>query len=155
MKLTLNKEYAQRHLFVTVLMLALGGWFGYDGFIRYPETSAHGLYVEIEKSEPQDGMDLEAFKRQKTQTQYGFTVLCLLASAVVGLRLLKSSKFDFEFDSEGFAWNGVRHAYGDIKKVDDADWEKKRITRITVDEGVCTLDAWHHTGVKEFHEKLS
>ena len=53
-------------------------------------------------------------------------MLCLLASAVVGLRLLKSSKFDFEFDSEGFAWNGVRHAYGDIKKVDDACAKKEK-----------------------------
>lgn len=155
MKLKLNREYAQRHLFVTLLMLGLGGWFGYDGFIRYPSTSAHDLYVEIEKAEPPAGFELEAFKKQKTQTQYGFTVLCLLASAIVGLRLLKNSKFDFSFDDEGFEWKGVRHVYGDIKKVDDSAWESKRITRITVDEGVCTLDAWHHVGVKEFHEKLS
>ena len=50
MKLKINSEYATRHLFVTLLMIGLGGWFGYDGFVRYPATSADALYRSIEKS---------------------------------------------------------------------------------------------------------
>ena len=86
MKLVLNKEYAGRHLFVTLLMVGLCCWFGYDGFIRYPATPAAELYASIEGSEPPEQMtdeQLEAFKKQKTQTQYGFTALTFLAALVV------------------------------------------------------------------------
>ena len=75
MKLKLNGEYAGRHLFVTLLMVGLCGWFGYDGFVRYPATPAAELYKSIEGSDAPDGFDLEAFKAQKTKTQYGFCLL--------------------------------------------------------------------------------
>ena len=154
MKLKVNSEYLTRHLFVTLLMVGLCGWFGYDGFVRYPSTPAAELFTSIEGREPGErelqGDYLEKFKRQKIQTQYGFTALALLAALVVGLRLLKSCTFEFEFDDEGFVYKGVRRAYADIKQVDRAQWDKKGI--IVVD-GI-TLDAWHHLGVKEFAEKL-
>ena len=198
MKLKLNREYATRHLFVTLLMLGLGGWFGYDGFVRYPATPAAELYKSIEGSDAPAGFNLEAFKVQKTKTQYGFTFLCFLAALivgsrlfasiekreptarelegdylerfkdqktktqygftllaglvalVVGLRLFASYRFDFEFDDDGFVHQGRRRTYSDIKNVDRARWEKKGIIRV---DGI-TLDAWHHTGVKEFVEKV-
>lgn len=150
MKLTLNREYATRHLFVTLLMIGLGGWFGYDGFIRYPATPAAELYKSIEGSDAPAGYDLEAFKRQKTKTQYGFTFLSLIVALVVGSRLAASARFRFEFDDEGFVYRGRRHRYEDIKKVDRSLWEKKGILKV---DGI-TLDSWHHVGVKEFAEKL-
>lgn len=150
MKLKLNKEYARRHLFVTLLMTGLGGWFGYDGFVRYPATPAAELYRSIEGGDAPAGCDLEAFKRQKTQTQYGFTLLSGLAALIVGLRLLKSSRFAFEFDDEGFVHQGKRHAYAEIKDVDRSKWATKGILKV---DGI-TLDAWHHVGVKEFESKL-
>ena len=150
MKLKINREYATRHLFVTLLMIGLGGWFGYDGFVRYPATPAADLYRSIEGSDAPAGFNLEAFKDQKTKTQYGFTLLAGLVALVVGLRLFASYRFDFEFDDDGFVHQGRRRAYSDIKNVDRARWEKKGIIRV---DGI-TLDAWHHTGVKEFVEKV-
>ena len=150
MKLKINGEYAMRHLFVTLLMLGLGGWFGYDGFVRYPATPAADLYKSIEGSDAPAGFNLEAFKVQKTKTQYGFTVVCLLASLIVGARLYRSYKFAFEFDDEGFTYLGRRRAFSDIKKVDRSQWEKKGIAKV---DGI-TLDSWHHLGVKEFVAKL-
>jgi len=149
MKLTLNKEYATRHLFVVALMTGLCCWFGYDGFVRYPATPAAELYESIEGSRPLPTCNLEAFKKQKTQTQYGFTVLSGLAALVVGLGLLKSYRFDFEFDDEGFVYQGKRHAYSDVKTVDRSKWATKGILKV---DGI-TLDAWHHVGVKEFEAK--
>lgn len=160
MKLKLNREYAQRHLFVTILMLGLCIWFGYDGFIRYPATEAAQLYVQIEGREAPEGYDLEAFKRQKIQTQYGFTLLSLLAAAIVGCNLLRSAKFDFEHDDEGFSVKGEKFKYSDIVKVDRSSWQKKGIIRIFVSKAKSnaimsiTLDAWHHIGVKEIEPKL-
>ena len=151
MKLKLNKEYVRRHLFVTLLMAGLGCWFGYDGFVRYPSMAAADLYRMIEKNDPPAGMNLDAFKRQKTQTQYGFTVISLFAALVVGLRLLKAAKFDFEFDDSGFTCQGRRFANSDIVDVDRSAWEKKSILVLRLKGGEkIVLDAWHHLGVKEF-----
>ena len=153
MKLKLNKEYAGRHLFVTLLMMGLCCWFGYDGFIRYPATPAAELYRSIEGGEPPEQMtdeQLEAFKKQKTGTQHGFTILTLFVALVVGSRLAKSARFQFEFDDDGYVYRGRRHAYVAIKNVDRSKWEKKGV--IVVD-GI-ELDSWHHLGVKEFVEKL-
>ena len=154
MKLSLNKDYARRHLFVTVLMLGLGCWFGYDGLVAYPSMTAADLYRSIEKSDPPADLPaerLEAFKRQKTQTQYGFAVLALFAGAVVGLRLLKSARFAFEFDESGFTSNGRRYTRDDIAAVDRTRWETKTILVLRMKDGSThTLDAWHHLGVKDF-----
>lgn len=154
MKLKLNGEFAKRHLFVAVLMFGLGCWFGYDGFVKYPSTDAAVLYRSIEGSDAPAGTDLEAFKRQKTQTQYGFTVLALLAAALIGGHLWMVSKFDFSFDDEGFVFEGRRYAYGDIRTVDRAQWKKKGIIRISGEGFSVKLDAWHHAGVKEFAAKI-
>ena len=149
-KLKLNPEYAMRHLFVTLLMTGLFCWFGYDGFIRYPATPAAELYKSIEGSDAPEDCDLEAFKVQKTKTQYGFTILSLFVALVVGSNLLKSRRFKFEFDDTGYVYRGRRHDYSKIKKIDRSKWEKKGV--IVVD-GI-TLDSWHHLGVKEFVAKL-
>ena len=149
-RLKLNPEYAKRHLFVTLLMVALGGWFGYDGFIGYPATPAAELYKSIEKSDPPEGFDLEAFKRQKIGTQYGFTLLAFFVAAVVGSRLMRNRRFKFGYADDYYVYRGHRHLISEIKTVDRSKWEKKGIVKV---DGI-TLDAWHHLGVKEFVEKL-
>jgi len=154
MKLTLNKEFATRHLFVVVLMAGLGCWFGYDGFVGYPATPGDALYKSIEGSDAPVGYNLEAFKRQKIQTQYGFTVLAFLAALLVGGHLLSVSKFSFEFDDDGFVVGGKRHAYGEIKSVDRSLWEKKGIVTISGTGFSVRLDSWHHVGAKEFEAKI-
>ena len=150
MKLTLNREFATRHVGVALLMLGLSCWFGYDGFVRYPATPAAELYRSIEGNDAPEGFNLEAFKVQKTQTQYGFTFLTLLASLVIGGHVWLLSKFRFEYDDESYTFAGRRVAIKDIKSVDRSQWEKKGIIRV---DGI-KLDAWHHAGVKEFVEKL-
>ena len=145
-RLTLNREFAVRHLGVAALMLGLCGWFGYDGLVKYPATPAAELYRAIEGSDAPAGLDLEAFKRQKTQTQYGFAAFALLAALVVGGHVAWLARFRFAFDDEGFAVGGrPKRAFADVTAVDWSKWEKKGIVRM---DGV-TLDSWHHEGVKE------
>ena len=152
MKLKVNPEFFKRHLFVTVLMAGLGCWFGYDGLIGYPSMTGEALYrkIEGENAVIAEGKDLEAFKRQKIQTQYGFAALALLASLAVGLHLMKVVRFDFAFDDDGFVCGGKHHAWSDVKDIDRKAWEKKGIMKV---DGI-VLDAWHHQGVKEFNEKI-
>lgn len=154
-KLKLNKEYAFRHLFVTLLMAGLFLWFAYDGLVRYPKTPAAELYREIEKADAPQGYDLESFKRQKTTTQQSFALLALLASLTVGLRLLKAAQFDFAFDDTSFVWRGKTFALSEIAQIDRAKWESKAILAIRTKDGTkLTLDAWHHLGVKDFERIL-
>ena len=145
-RLTLNREFAVRHLGVAALMLGLFLWFGYDGLVKYPSTPAAELYRTIEGSDAPEGFDLDAFKRQKTQTQYGFAALALLAALVVGGHVAWLARFRFEYDDDGFSAGGrPRRAFADVKSADWSKWEKKGIVRM---DGV-TLDSWHHEGVKE------
>lgn len=155
MQLKSNREFVLRHLFVTVLLAGMGLWFAYDGLVTYPSLSARELYLKIEHAEPHDRVDLDAFKRQKTQSQYGFSVLALAASLAVGLHLLACTRFRFAFDETGFDWNGRRYGYGDIRAVDRSRWEKKAILRLVLADGSrVTLDAWHHAGVRDFESGL-
>lgn len=154
MKIKLNKDYAVRHLFVTVLMAALGCWFAYDGVITYPSMTPSELYRSIEGSDaPAEWTSekLDAFKKQKTQTQYSFATLSLLAALIVGTRLFKASKFDFDFDETTFTYNGRKFTRDDIADVDRSKWEAKSIAVLKLKNAPSiTLDAWHHVGVKEF-----
>lgn len=158
MKLQLNREFATRHLAVAALMFGLACWFGYDGVVRYPALPAHDIYVSIEKSEPTAGTDLEAFKRQKIQTQYGFSVLCLFAGALIALGVLMNKRRTLEWDDEKMAGSltgGRPLAFADVVGVDDAQWARKGIMVLLAKDGRrVKLDAWHHTGVKELVEKI-
>ncbi len=155
MKLSLNKEFARRHLFVTLLMVAMGGWFGYDGFVAYPSKTARELYVSCHKGEePADDLAAEKFRAAAIPRQKQFMALSLLAAALVGGHLWLVSRLRVEFDAEGFTWRGRRFAYADVAKVDDSDWCKKGIVRLTLAAGVLTLDSWHHTGVEDFRARL-
>lgn len=155
MKLKINREFLARHLFAFAVFAALGGWFGLDAFVRYPATSAHDLYVAIEKSEPRDGFDLEAFKAQKIATQKIFSLITLLVAAGVGLHILSVVRFKCEWDDEGFTAGGVRRRWSDITDVDTKLWESKNLLKIAGNDWKLTLDAWHHTGVKDFFKKVS
>ena len=144
--LKLNREFATRHVGVAILLFGLSCYFGYDGFVGYPSTPAADLYRSIEGSSAPEGFNLEAFKRQKIHTQYGFMALTFLAALIIGGHVWAISGFKFEFDDDGFVYCGKRTAYSEIKNVDRSHWDKKGILRV---DGI-KLDAWHHAGVKEF-----
>lgn len=158
MKLSLNKEYAVRHLGVAVLFLGLAGWFGYDGLVGYPSQTAHDIYVSIEKSEPPEGTDLEGFKAQKIKAQYGFAAIFAAISLVVGLRLWRSWKSTLEWDDEkmlGSLTGGKPLAFADVERVDERRWANKGILVLHADDGRrVTLDAWHHTGVEDLAKRF-
>jgi len=156
-KLTINKEFLRRHLFVVLLLGGMGLWFGYDGFVTYPALAPAALYEKIETTPPPPEMapaKLEAFKAQKIATQHGLCFALLAVTLIVGIHLVFVSRLDFAFDDAGFTWRGKRYAFADIKSVDRAKWEKKGILRLTLPDGKVTLDAWHHTGVNEFEKNL-
>ena len=158
MELKLNREFAMRHLGVAILFAALTCWFGYDGLVRYPSLSAHDIYVSIEKSEPGEGADLEAFKQQKIKTQHGFALLCLLASAVVALGVLRNKRRTLAWDDKemcGTLTGGRPLAFSDIVGVEDVQWARKGIIVFLAKDGRrVKLDAWHHAGVEELVAKV-
>jgi len=158
MTLTINNEFLRRHIFVLLVFAGMGAWFGYDGFVRYPDMPAAALYKSIESAEPPPHMTdakLQAFKDQKTATQRGLCAVLEFAALLVGLHLLAVSRLRFSFDGDGFTWNGKRYALADVKSVDRAKWAKKGILVLRLADGKVTLDPWHHVGVDEFEKKLA
>jgi len=158
MKLKLNGEFLRRHLFVFVVFAGMGAWFGYDGFVKYPNMPAADLYAAIESAPPPPEMSedgLRAFKAQKTASQRGLCAVLTLAALAVGLHLLAVSRFDFAFDDDGFVWKGRRYGFADIRSVDRSRWAKKGILRLALAGGAVTLDSWHHGGVVEFEGLLA
>lgn len=154
-KLSINTEYARRHLFAVLVTFGLALWFAYDGFVSYPATPAAELYKIIEKAEATAAVDLEAFKEQKIFSQIGFAALSFIASLTVFLRLLSSFLFKFSYDGKAFVWKGKTYSYSDIKAVDLRLWSKKGIACLTLDDGAkITLDSWHHRSVGDFLESL-
>ncbi|MCR5413263.1 MAG: hypothetical protein K6F50_00865 [Kiritimatiellae bacterium] len=154
MKLKLNREFLVRHLFAFAVFAALGGWFGFDALVRYPAADAAALYKAIEGSEPAKGTDLESFKRGKIATQRVFAILALLAAAGVGIHLAAVALVRVDWDDAGFSAGGVKRQWADVASVDDSLWEKKGVLRLSGEGWKLTLDAWHHTGVKEFFKKI-
>lgn len=144
----LNPDFARRYGFVALLFLGMGGWFAYDGLVVYPRLEAAALYESIEKSAPPPEMGterLEAFKRQKIHSQYGLAAVLFVASALVGLTLLKAWRFDFDPERAGR-----------ILSVDRSRWEKKGILVLDTENcGRVTLDAFHHLGITEYEKTLS
>lgn len=158
MKLKLNREFLFRHLFAVAVFCVLCAWFGLDAFVKYPNTPAAELYAAIEKSPPPPDMEtakLESFKRQKTMTQVLLAAVTGVAAIASGFHLLAVAGMRFAFDENGFVLSGKRFAWSDVKSVDRSAWESKRILRISGDGWRATLDAWHHTGVKEAEAALS
>jgi len=131
--LILNREFAVRHLSVALLMLGLGCWFGYDGYVNYPRQPESWFSERHLQKE-------NAIQRQKE-----FMLLAFLAALVIAGHVWLVARLRFEFDDESYVYKGVRKAFSKETKVDWSKWESKRIVKV---DGI-TLDAWHHTGVHD------
>jgi hypothetical protein len=116
MKLELNREFALRYLFVAVLMLGMGGWFGYDGYVKYPSMTATELYASHHGGKAADS-EAAAIKHQQQAIprQKQFMTLCLVASALVALVLIKAARMRFSYDDEGFEYKslfiGIKYSF--------------------------------------------
>ncbi|MBR4653339.1 MAG: hypothetical protein IKO72_08265 [Kiritimatiellae bacterium] len=146
MKLQLNREFALRHLGVALLMAALCGWFLVDGAIVYPQKDE--AYFE----------QLHTQKQRAIERQFQFAGLTGLAAVVIALGVLRNKRRTLEWDDGkmcGSLTGGRPLHFSDVEKVDDRRWESKGILVVHAKDGRrVTLDAWHHTGVKELAAKL-
>ena len=129
--LSLNREYAVRHLAVAALMLGMSGWFLFDGKVKYPAQD--DAFFE-ERHTKRD----VAIRRQ-----FQFSGLTLLAALVIAGRVGLEARRKFGFGKD------------DVAEIDFSQWEKKRIAHAVLKNGRrVALDAWHFTGVREFIAEL-
>ncbi len=140
MKLTLNREYAVRHLGVAALFAGLAGWFLYDAVFVYPYLPADGAH------------------RTTVEFQYSFAALLATAAFCIALRVWTNARRVVEWD-DGKLWGpgvgGAAIPFSDIVGVEDAQWARKGIIVFLAKDGRrIKLDAWHHAGVKALVEKL-
>lgn len=143
-----------RHIFVAALLLAMGCWFAYDGYVTYPSMTPAELYEKIERAKPPSEEAAVRVYNSAIPRQKQFMALCLIGSLIVGVGVFRSWRFDFEYDETGFTWKGRRMSIGDIKSVNASKWAKKGVLRLVTPAGGITLDAWHNKGVDGFAELL-
>ena len=140
MKLKINREYATRHLGVAALFFGLSCWFLYDAIFVYPNLPSDGTH------------------HTTAEFQYMFAAILGLASLVIATRVWLNWKSVVEWDSDKIWGSGVGSVpilFADIVGVEDAQWEREGIiVFLTKDGRRLTLDAWHHTGVRELVEKI-
>ncbi len=140
MKLTLNREYAIRHLGVAALFTGLSLWFLYDAIFVYPQHVNDGTH--------------------HTTVEFQYTSAALLAvfALIVAFRVFLSWKTKLEWDEEqmtGTPTLGVPLKFDAIDHLDTSKWEKKQILVVHAKDGRrVKLDAWHHAGARELAEKL-
>lgn len=140
MKLTLNREYAVRHLGVAALFAGLAGWFLYDAVFVYPYLPADGAH------------------HTTVEFQYSFAALLATAAFCIAFRVWANRKRVVEWDDEklwGPGAGDVETPFSEIVGVEDAQWARKGIIVFLVKDGRrIKLDAWHHAGVKELVAKI-
>ncbi len=167
MKLELNREYALRHLGVAFLFAVLCAWSVYDGAVGWPEKNA-----EWEKTSGwtlKDACAARANKEnipdekkpphwpEKITAQYYQAGVLGLVSLVIALGVLSAKRKTLEWNDDemcGTLTGGKRVRFTAVKSLDKSKWETKRILKVHAGERTFTLDAWHHTGVKELAKKL-
>ena len=155
MKLKLNREFAARHLFVTVLLTAMACWFGYDGYVTYPSLTPEALYERIEHSPPPSPEAAAKVWSNAIPRQKQFMALCLIGAAIVGFGVWRAARFRFAYRERGFSFRARRYKIDDVASVDDSQWKRKGILRLSVKDGSkIVLDGWHHSGVDGFYEIL-
>jgi len=156
MKLALNREYALRHLGVAALMAALCGWFVYDGAIAYPAMSDEDFKAEILHN-----LEYENFPKKRKETtdrQFQFAGIVGLAALVIAGGVWNAKRKTLEWNDaamNGTLTLGRPLPFQDVADIDKSRWDKKGILVVHAKDGrKVTLDAWHHTGVKELAAKL-
>lgn len=156
MKLSLNREYAVRHLGVAALMAALCAWFVYDGAVAYPAMSDVDFKEKVLHN--LDYPDFPKKRKETTDRQFQFAAIAGLAALVIAGGVWRAKRRIVEWDDSamtGPATGGRPLAFSDVADVDRSRWEKKGILVVHAKDGrKVTLDAWHHAGVKELAERL-
>lgn len=161
MKLSINREYAVRHLGVAALMTALCAWFIYDGAVTYPAMSDEDFKVKILHRQANDDTPMPDFPKKRkdaTNRQFQFAAIAGLAALVIAGGVLRTKRQTLEWDDDsmrGSLTGGRPLGFGDVADIDKSQWEKKGILVVRAKDGrKATLDAWHHAGVKELAERL-
>ena len=155
MKLTLNREFAFRHLGVAVLFFGLCCWFLYDGFVTYPKMDDATFNEQILHGRQGDFGKL---KQEAINRQYQFAGICGVAALLIALGVGRCRLQTLEWDDaqmSGSLTGGKPLAFADVSGVDDRRWEKKGILVVYAKDGRrFTLDTWHHAGAKDLAQKI-
>jgi len=170
MKLSLNREYALRHLGVALLFFGLAGWFLFDGAWAWPDENAawekdrattvtahleaHPEYRRAHAAADRDGIPHLPIEITRQFQFAGITAFAaLIIAGLVGLDARRTLTWD-DTTMTGSLTGGKPVAFADVA-VDDSQWARKGILKVFTKDGCrFALDTWHHTGARELAEKL-
>lgn len=164
----LSKSWLRRQIIASIALIALGGWFYYDGWIAYPRRDArYDQFTEWETAgKTPDEMKALARERgwpeEKPEKKYGPTYIAwqiylghvavaggILAAAWLVISMRQKLSCDA---TTIFGVNGERVPFSAITEIDLRKWDSKGIAYAAFEDhgktGRLTIDDYKFTGAE-------
>ncbi len=155
----IDGSYRIKLIIMTVVLLALSGWFAYDGFVKYPlqqeQSEVYASYMQPAVGDPDyDGWVEEAKangwseKAPKPKSdndimlQKVLSSICLVLGLVVGTATLRRMLLTVSANEEGLAVNGNVTPWAELTEVESSKWLTKGILIVRHANGKVLLDDW-------------
>ena len=150
--------YRWKHLIMSILLIAGGLWFAYDGWIKWPKQNAQIEQVQKDKVAAQDAGDsakVEALSKQLSSmshhTETDILIQKLLAFTLPafglfwGVWTLRDTRGLYRMTGDKLQAPGHPPiTYSDIRRIDKRKWDRKGIAFLHYDHagrsGVLKLD---------------
>jgi hypothetical protein len=150
--------YRWKHLIMSILLIAGGLWFAYDGWIKWPKQNAQIEQVQRDKVTAQDAGDnarVEELSRQLSSmshhTETDILIQKLLAFTLPafglfwGVWTLRDTRGLYRMTGDKLQAPGhPAITYADIRRIDKRKWDRKGIAFLHYDHqgraGVLKLD---------------
>ena len=141
--------YRWKHLIVAIAMLAAGGWFAYDGWIKWPRENAHIVEVQKAKeaaSTANDTAKVEALAKELSDLSYHsewdlffqkFLAITLPAFGLFwGGWTLRDTRGVYRMSANTLKVPGHPSVtVDDIRRIDKRKWDKKGIAFLHYEVG--------------------
>ena len=138
--ISLNREFAFRHLGVAILFAGLSLYFLYDAVFVYPNL-------------PPDGPH-----HTTVEFQYTSAALLMAIAAIVAAGVLRTWRATLSWTEQAMEGNLVGNrpaSFADVESLDTRRWRSKGILAVKFKDGRrLVLDTWHHAGARELAERL-
>jgi hypothetical protein len=159
-----------RYIMVT-LVIAFGAWFGYDGFVGYPEHNRKYDEIARRMEEAQRREDNENAARaaeelrkhgaRKTDTDIAFQKWLCFSLPPLGLAylafVLYRSRGEFRLEGSRLSIPGGKTLdLSQVKSVDNTLWDRKGIAIVNYDGGSFKLDDFIYEAkpIRAIHEAI-
>ena len=153
-----GREFRVRWAVVGMLAIAMGGWFAYDGWVKYPAETARYRAIDAQLRDAEARNDEPAIRELRAERgelkEHSASDIAIQRGLAVGAPLLGVALLAHMLYHSRGAYrltDAALHVPGQppiprstVRSIDLARWARKGVAVVTHDRGRATLDEWHH-----------